>query len=77
MFTSHDKRTTRKSHIRILEITLKMPELDKLRGMEGVYDVREEIPEKQEALKRWAEFVVPYETIQHESCNDTNTKTLT
>ena len=30
----------------------------KLKGMEGIYDVREEIPEKREALNRWAEFIV-------------------
>ncbi|UQN68258.1 hypothetical protein L0Z11_11235 [Burkholderia multivorans] len=29
----------------------------KLKGMEGVYDVRREIPERRAALERWAEFI--------------------
>ena len=29
-----------------------------LRGMEGIYDVREEIPERRKALKVWADFLV-------------------
>ena len=29
----------------------------KLKGMEGIYDVRQEIPERRAALEKWAEFV--------------------
>ena len=28
-----------------------------LRGMEAIYDVREEIPERREALEMWAAFL--------------------
>ena len=28
-----------------------------LKGVEGIYDVREEIPERRVALERWAEFI--------------------
>lgn len=29
-----------------------------LKGMEGIYDVREEIPERRRALKLWADYLV-------------------
>jgi hypothetical protein len=29
----------------------------KLQGMEGVYDVREEIPERRAAMEAWAQFI--------------------
>jgi hypothetical protein len=29
-----------------------------IQGMSGIYDVRTEIPEKREALSRWADFLV-------------------
>ena len=60
-FTPHDMRSTAKSHMRNMGISREISELalnHKLKGMEGIYDVREEIPEKREALNRWAEFIV-------------------
>jgi hypothetical protein len=33
----------------------------KLKGMEGIYDVREEIPERRVALERWAAFIIACE----------------
>ncbi|WP_278540450.1 tyrosine-type recombinase/integrase [Oxalobacter formigenes] len=60
-FTPHDMRSTAKGHMRNMGISREISELalnHKLKGMEGIYDVREEIPEKREALNRWAEFIV-------------------
>jgi hypothetical protein len=34
----------------------------KLRGMDAVYDVREDIPERREALEKWCEFIVACES---------------
>ena len=33
-----------------------------LQGMEAIYDVREEIPERRIALERWGNFIVACET---------------
>lgn len=60
-FTPHDTRSTAKGHMRNMGISREISELalnHKLKGMEGIYDVREEIPEKREALNLWAEFIV-------------------
>jgi integrase len=59
-FTPHDTRSTAKGHMRNLGISREASELalnHKLKGMEGIYDVREDIPERSDALEKWAEFV--------------------
>jgi integrase len=59
-FTPHDTRSTAKSHMRNLGISNEVSELalnHKLKGMEGIYDVREEIPERREAMEIWAQFI--------------------
>lgn len=64
-FTPHDTRSTAKSHMRNLGISREISELalnHKLEGMEGIYDVREEIPERREALEIWAKFL---STLEH------------
>ncbi len=64
-FTPHDTRSTAKSHMRNLGVSREISELalnHKLDGMEGIYDVREEIPERRIALERWALFLVECET---------------
>ncbi|OWY36530.1 tyrosine-type recombinase/integrase [Herbaspirillum aquaticum] len=64
-FTPHDTRSTAKGHMRNMGISNAISEIalnHKLRGMEGIYDVREEIPERREALSRWAEFLVACES---------------
>lgn len=33
----------------------------KFKGMDGIYDVREEIPERRDALELWASFLVECE----------------
>ncbi|KAF1034257.1 MAG: Prophage integrase IntA [Herbaspirillum frisingense] len=64
-FTPHDTRSTAKGHMRNMGISNAISEIalnHKVRGMEGIYDVREEIPERREALTKWAEFIVACET---------------
>lgn len=59
-FTPHDTRSTAKGHMRNLGISNEASELalnHKLTGLEGIYDVREEIPERVHALQTWANFV--------------------
>lgn len=60
-FTPHDTRSTAKGHMRNLGIS----EFDTERalshaigGVSGIYDVREEIPEKRHALQVWANFLL-------------------
>ncbi|MFM0507635.1 tyrosine-type recombinase/integrase [Paraburkholderia sp. RL17-373-BIF-A] len=60
-FTPHDTRSTAKGHMRNMKISREISELalnHKLKGMEGIYDVREDIPERREALELWAAFIV-------------------
>ncbi len=60
-FTPHDTRSTAKGHLRNMGVSREISELalnHVLRGMEGVYDVREEIPERRLALTIWADFLV-------------------
>jgi integrase len=60
-FTPHDTRSTAKGHMMNLKIPKEITELalnHKLKGMEAIYDVREDIPERREALEQWAEFIV-------------------
>lgn len=60
-FTPHDTRSTAKGHMRNMGISREISEValnHVLRGMEGVYDVREEIPERRVALAKWADFLM-------------------
>jgi integrase len=63
-FTPHDTRSTAKGHMRNMGISREISELalnHTLKGMEAIYDVREEIPERREALERWASFITTCE----------------
>ncbi len=60
-FTVHDTRSTAKGHLRNMGISREISEIalnHKLKGMEGVYDVREDIPERRLALHQWAKFLM-------------------
>lgn len=60
-FTPHDTRSTAKGHMRNMGISREISEIalnHKLQGMEGIYDVRQEIPERREALIKWARFLI-------------------
>jgi integrase len=64
-FTPHDTRSTAKGHMRNLGIS----EYDTERalshvigGVSGVYDVRQELPEKRRALQVWADFLLSLST---------------
>ncbi|WP_322062547.1 integrase family protein [Paraburkholderia sp. J63] len=59
-FTPHDTRSTAKGHLRNLGFSREISEIalnHKLQGTEGIYDVREEIPERREAMEAWARFI--------------------
>ena len=59
-FTPHDTRSTAKGHMMNMGIAKEITELalnHALKGMEAIYDVREEIPERRAALERWSEFI--------------------
>lgn len=59
-FTPHDTRSTAKGYMMNMGIPKEITEIalnHKLKGMEGIYDVRKEIPERRAALERWAQFV--------------------
>lgn len=59
-FTPHDTRSTAKGHMRNMGVTKEISEIalnHKLPGMEGIYDVRDEIPERRRAMELWAAFV--------------------
>lgn len=63
-FTPHDTRSTAKGHMRNLGVSREISEIalnHTLKGMEAVYDVREEIPERRQALELWASFLVACE----------------
>lgn len=60
-FTPHDTRSTAKGHMRNMGVSREISEIalnHKLQGMEGVYDVREEIPERRDALAKWANYLI-------------------
>ena len=64
-FTPHDTRSTAKGHMRNLGVSREISEIalnHTLKGMDGIYDVREEIPERREALEKWAAFIVACES---------------
>ncbi|WP_321946520.1 tyrosine-type recombinase/integrase [Paraburkholderia sp. J10-1] len=59
-FTPHDTRSTAKGHLRNLGFSKEISEIalnHKLPGIEGIYDVREEIPERRAAMEAWARFI--------------------
>lgn len=59
-FTPHDTRSTAKGHMRNMGISREISEIalnHTLKGMEAVYDVREEIPERRRALEMWATYL--------------------
>lgn len=63
-FTPHDTRSTAKGHMRNLGVSREISEIalnHTLKGMEAVYDVREEIPERRQALELWAAFLTACE----------------
>lgn len=63
-FTPHDTRSTAKGHMRNLGVSREISEIalnHTLKGMEAVYDVREEIPERRQALELWASFLTACE----------------
>jgi integrase len=60
-FTPHDTRSTAKGHMLNMGIPEHVTELTLnhvVQGMSGIYDVRKEIPEKRDALNKWAAFLV-------------------
>lgn len=64
-FTPHDTRSTAKGHMRNMGVSREISEIalnHALKGMEAIYDVREEIPERRRALEMWAEFIVACES---------------
>lgn len=59
-FTPHDTRSTAKGHMKNLDISELASELalsHVVGGVSGVYDVREEKPEKRDALEKWANLL--------------------
>ncbi|RZI56990.1 MAG: site-specific integrase [Rubrivivax sp.] len=65
-FTPHDTRSTAKGHMRNLGVSREISELalnHVLKGMEAIYDVRDEIPERREALEKWAHFIAECEAV--------------
>jgi integrase len=64
-FTPHDTRSTAKGHMRNMGISREISEIalnHTLKGMEAVYDVREEIPERRRALEMWATYLLRLES---------------
>jgi integrase len=60
-FTPHDTRSTAKGHMLNMGIPDHITELalsHALKGMSAIYDVRKEIPQKRDALNRWADYLV-------------------
>ena len=59
-FTPHDARSTAKGHMMNMGIPDYVSELalnHVVQGMQAIYDVRTEIPEKREAMNRWATYL--------------------
>lgn len=60
-FTPHDTRSTAKGHMRNLGISHEDSERalnHVIPGMAGIYDVRDELPEKRRALQVWSDFLL-------------------
>jgi integrase len=65
-FTPHDTRSTAKGHMRnlgISEFDTERALSHAIKGVSGIYDVREEIPEKRRALQVWADFLLTLSTL--------------
>lgn len=63
-FTPHDTRSTAKGHMRNMGVSREISEIalnHTLKGMEAIYDVREEIPERRAALELWTNFLIDCE----------------
>ena len=63
-FTPHDTRSTAKGHLRNMGVSREISEIalnHTLKGMEGIYDVRTEIPERRKAMELWANYLVECE----------------
>jgi integrase len=59
-FTPHDTRSTAKGHLKNMGFTDDITELalsHVVKGVSGIYDVRNEKPEKRKALEAWANFL--------------------
>ena len=59
-FTPHDTRSTAKGHMANMEIPDYVSEMalnHVVQGMQAIYDVRTEIPEKRDAMNRWASYL--------------------
>lgn len=59
-FTPHDTRSTAKGHMMNMGIPDYVSELalnHVVQGMQAIYDVRTEIPEKRDAMNRWASYL--------------------
>lgn len=59
-FTPHDTRSTAKGHMRNLHISKVDTELalsHTVGGMDAIYDVRDEKPEKRDALEKWSNLL--------------------
>lgn len=72
-FTPHDTRSTAKGHLMNMGVSREISEIalnHALKGMEGIYDVREEIPERRRALKLWADYLVGCENSTPPSRDD-------
>lgn len=70
-FTPHDTRSTAKGHLRNLGFSREISEIalnHALKGMEGIYDVRQEIPERRVAMAAWADFVAQCEAGSLQGC---------
>jgi len=79
-FTPHDTRSTAKGHMRNLGVSREISEValnHVLPGLEGIYDVREEIPERREALETWAQFLVSCERWHRDILLNTKTSYVT
>lgn len=64
-FTPHDTRSTAKGHLMNMGVSREISEIalnHTLKGMDGIYDVREEIPERRRALKLWADYLASCES---------------
>ncbi len=64
-FTPHDTRSTAKGHLRNMGVSHEISEValnHTLGSMDAIYDVRDEIPERREALEKWSEFIEACET---------------
>ncbi|QDQ87669.1 DUF4102 domain-containing protein [Alcaligenaceae bacterium SJ-26] len=64
-FTPHDTRSTAKGHLRNMGVSWEESEValnHKLGELDSIYDVREERPERREALEKWCQFIVACQT---------------